>query len=288
MIVLKNGRIVQGGTLLACVLRNDLAPVPVTLEADIRAEKELASMLAEGQAVRFGGHNGDEFRIIKSERIFGSAVQGEYTADFTRIIAVLSSMHNLCFARKSAVIMEDAQLTGIYRRCESTATVVNNDFACKRFYCFAGEAPSFHIMRALQDAGGVVRYKNNRLEFLSLYDLSRREPTKGAAYSGGTELETEYIERFDVPSYYSTTPSGAIIQGNLSKDRTREYAPLRDAGILNNMTKCLVRKRTIKMAMDQKICAGDIVVQAGINYVVMTAAHDCVEGLTKLWLGVVK
>ena len=69
ILYLSNGEQIRGDLIRSAVMRSDMSPVPVTLEAEIRIDEDMAKRLAEGQIIGLGGNNresGDQLRIIKS------------------------------------------------------------------------------------------------------------------------------------------------------------------------------------------------------------------------------
>ena len=114
ILFLADGKQIRGDLIKSAALRYDLAPIPVTLEAEIRAgDDDMEKRLAEGQLVSVG--TGDSLRIVKSVRAVGRAAQGEREMTAIRITAMLDSCHSAAFVRSLAIIKESAALSAIYR-----------------------------------------------------------------------------------------------------------------------------------------------------------------------------
>ena len=103
ILFLADGKQIRGDLIKSAALRYDLAPIPVTLEAEIRAgDDDMEKRLAEGQLVSVG--TGDSLRIVKSVKAAGRAAQGERQMTAIRITAMLDSCHGAAFVRSRAII----------------------------------------------------------------------------------------------------------------------------------------------------------------------------------------
>ena len=131
ILFLADGKQIRGDLIKSAALRYDLAPIPVTLEAEIRAgDDDMEKRLAEGQLVSVG--TGDSLRIVKSVRAVGRAAQGEREMTAIRITAMLDSCHGAAFVRSRAIIKESAALSAIYRAAGATIKAVDADFPVPR------------------------------------------------------------------------------------------------------------------------------------------------------------
>lgn len=297
ILYLENGDQLRGDVLCSAVLRSDLAPIPCTLEAEVRLTDEIeAAQLVEGKKLRTA--TDDEFTIVKAQKIIGRTTQGDRIQSGVRLTALLASCLPVAYVRERAIIKENANLAAIYRSAGATIKGVDGDFPVPRFYCPIGETPSYHIARILQEGGGAVRWKGGKLTFFALSDMTQQKISYTIQETGVERVETGFLERHTVPWFYSLDDAGGFVYGNRGKARPALYSPFKDALRLRNMTKCLVRKLTAKIGFDQRICAGDLVqMSSGEKFVVMTAAHvfesgaltgDGQNAYTKLWLGVVE
>lgn len=298
IIFLSNGSQLRGDLILSARLRSDAVPVPATLEVTVKTgEEDLEKQLKQGQKLKLA--NEDEFSIIKSERIIDNVAQGIRERRAVRVTALLDKVAQIAFIRKNAIIKEGTSLTEVYRAAGASISGIENDISIKRFSCFIGDTPSFHIAKAIHEAGGLVRWKNKKLQFFRLSDLKNQKAVKQLADITPIDVEAGYLERFEVPSYYSIDENAAFVSGDTSKERRVNFAPHQDSGHLFNMTKCLIQKQQVKIMFDQRICAGDLIeLTESKKYTVITAAHvyELGEGdtgselktYTKLWLGEVE
>lgn len=289
-IVLSNGRTLRGDLIKSVVLRNDLAPIPATVEAEIRVDDELYKLLAEGKLVTV---QGDLFRIIKSTRINDRLAQGQHDYKAIKIIGLLDACHAVGFVKQKPIIKENASLAEIYRAAGASLRAIDADFAVPRYSCFAGQTPTFHIARVLQEEGGVVRWKAGKMRFFRLPDLFKQKPVTAIPENASENITSGYLERHEVPWFYSTDASGAFVYGNQNKTRQVRYAPFKDALRLQNMTRCLVQRKVSKIAYSPSLAAGELVdISGGKPLVVVTAAHVYQSGTdgsgsnqySRLWL----
>ena len=294
ILFLADGKQIRGDLIKSAVLRSDLAPVPMTLEADIRAgDASLDKLLAEGQKLSIS--SGDTLHIVKPVRVAERSTQGTREMASFRITALLESCLGVAYVRSRAIIKESAALSAIYKAAGATIKAVDADFPVPRFYCPVGETPTFHVARVLQEEGGVVRWKAGRLQFVRLPDLFKQAPVKTLPDNASDDVDGGFLERHEVPWFFSLDANGAAVFGNREKPRTVRYAPFKDAQRLRNMTRCLVHRKTVRIDYDSRIGAGDLIAFAGgEKLVVVTAAHAFGSGTddggasdtyTRLWLG---
>ena len=86
ILTLPNGKQIRGDLVKSAVLRSDLSPVPLTLEAEIRADDDMDKRLAEGQILTAGS---DGLHIVKSNRSIERAAQGGREVSTVRLTALL-------------------------------------------------------------------------------------------------------------------------------------------------------------------------------------------------------
>jgi hypothetical protein len=212
-----------------------------------------------------------------------------------RITAMLDSCHSAAFVRSRAIIKESAAMSAIYRAAGATIKAVDADFPVPRFYCPVGETPTFHIARVLQEEGGAVRWKSGRLQFVRLPDLFKQKPVLDLPNNASDDVDSGFLERHEVPWFFSLAASGAAVFGNRDKPRAVRYSPFKDAQRLRNMTRCLVHRKTSRTTMRGNVVAGDLIAYAGgAKLAVITAAHvfgsgtddgGQQEAYTLLWVG---
>ena len=291
-----NGKQIRGDLIKSAVLRSDLAPVPITLEADIRCgdnDGEIDELLAEGQKLSMS--NGDALHIVKSVRVAERATQGTREMAATRITALLDPCLSIAYVRSRAIIKENAALSAIYKAAGATIKGVTADFSVSRFCCPVGATPSYHIARVLQEEGGAVRWKAGKLQFDRLPDLFKQEAVKTLPDNASDDVDGGFLERHSIPWFLSLDETGTAVFGNRDKPRSVLYAPFTNELRLRNMTRCLVHRKTIRIAYDVRIDAGDLMAfVGGKKLVVITAAHVFMSGTddggaadtyTRLWLG---
>lgn len=289
-----DGKQIRGDLIKSAVVRSDLSPIPMTLEAEIRAGDDgMDKRLAQGQLLTVGG--GDALRIVKSNLITGRSTQGERQMEAYRITALLDACQGLAFVRDRAIVKENASLSAIFRASGATIKGVDADFPVPRFYCMAGDTPSFHVARVLQEEGGAVRWKNGRLQFVRIGDLFKQTPVLTLPDNTSEDVESGFLERHSVPWFFSLAASGEAVFGNRNKPRVARYAPFMDEQRLRNMTRCLVHSKNSRIDFSGQIAGGDLIAYTGgAKLAVITAAHVFESGTddggaqnsyTKLWMG---
>jgi hypothetical protein len=291
MYVSINGKQLSSSSLLAVTLRYDLTPIPSTLELDIRLDDTLEQLLKEGKLIE-AGHYSDSYKIVMTELRKDQAVtQGDSQVKTMRVTALLDSVHKLSYRQPRAVIKERASLGEIYRACGSKVGI-GEDFNVARFTCFAGYVPTFAIMTALNEENAAVVYKNKRLSFVRINDLFKKEAASIFSEDTAQSINSEFIERNELPWAYSLGNDGAFIQPNRATPRAALFLPRSGERILQNNSKCLIVRKKITVSIEPSITAGDIFSIANKKYVVITAAHTYETGeagsnkqQTTVWLG---
>lgn len=285
-------QLVDGQFLKSFVLRNDLVPIPVTLEAEIRAEDEVLPFFEQGKKVYTA--NGDEFIILKSEPISSGRVQGGNIAQVVKIIAVLSSLTNACYVKERSIYKKNTTLADIYRALGCKADSIQGDLTVPLFNCMAGDSPSYQIAVILQESAGVMRWRDGQLSFMRLDDLFKQEAITDVPITAAETVQSGFLERHEIPTFYSVDDNGEFIYGNKDKARTARFVPNKDALTLKNMSTCLILKQISRISYNDNIVAGDLIqVSADEKLIVITAAHvfsggidgDPARQYTKLWLG---
>jgi hypothetical protein len=243
--------------------------------------------------------NDDELEIVKCE-YQQVAQEARHSTSvsfgaFARVIAVLKQVAKTAYLKPSAVIKMDKPLSEIYQACGATECQINNDFPVSRFVCLAGETPTFHIARALQEAGGIVRWKDHQLEFMSVPDLFAQDPMEEELSNLVTEeVRSSFLERHDIPFFYSLDRDGEFVYGDRGKPRTARYQPWTPEPSLRNMTKCLILRKSSRIVYNSKLAAGDLLtIHDADPLVIMTIASLFESGsdsgppmqYSRLWLG---
>jgi hypothetical protein len=295
IILTDKGKQIKGDMIVSAILRNDMSPIPVTFEAEIRTDADMEAVLREGSVLTVGA---DTVRIVKSERHIQGTVQGERLQAVRRITALLDACHKIAFIRPRAIIKENATLSGVYRAAGATLREIEADYSVPRFTCFTGDSPAWHIARAIQEAGGVVRWKNGKLKFMRLLDLSKQKAVLTLTNNATDDVESGFLERHEIPTFFSIDKAAAFVAGNVSKERPVRFAPHADAMQLHSMTRCLVRKKTQKISFNGQLSAGDAVQYSGMAkpMTIITVAHVWESGTdgsganqySRLWAGEVE
>ncbi|SFL23870.1 hypothetical protein SAMN05216302_10469 [Nitrosomonas aestuarii] len=293
ILYLSSGEQIRGDLIKSAVIRSDMSPVPVTLEAEIRIDEDMESRLIEGETITLGGQ-GDEMRIIKSVKAANRIAQGSREMDAVRITALLSACHAVSFVRERAIVKENVSLSAIYRAAGAQIRAVQSDFPVPRFYCMAGDTPSFHINRALQEEGGIVRWKDGRLAFFRLADLFKQDSVMNLPNNASDDVDSGFVERHEIPWFISIDDNGGFVMGDRRSARSVRFSPFKNAQRLRNMSACLVQRKVSKINLATGVVAGDLInVVGGDPLCVITAAHVFESGTdgsgsnqyTKLWLG---
>lgn len=292
-IALSNGKALRGDMVVSAVLRSDLTPIPQTLEATVRLDDELKPFVREGSVIE-AGTQGTAFRIVKTvDNAEAQGVQGDRLAGSVSLVGLMDACHPVAYRRQTAVIKEGHTIGGIYRAC-GARVAVESDFPLPRFACLVGDVPSFWISKVLQEEGGTLVWAGtDRLRFVRLPDLFQQRPVDRIGTDTTEDITSGFLERHEVPSFFSINAEGAFVFGNRNKVRAVQYQPRADARVLRNMTRVLVQKKIMRTQFAGHIKAGDVVRVGETPYVVVTAAHVHESGTdgggpdsyTKLWLG---
>lgn len=280
-----------GDLLVRWVLRSDLVPVPRSLELTVRAKDDLAQRLQEG-ANLWTGRELLKYRIIKSERVkVAGVVQGNDEVAALSVTALLDSCAQVAFRRSRAVIRENTTIGAVYRACGATAAIAD-DVPLRRFACLIGQVPSFALAQAMQEEGVVLVLRDGRLGLIRLADLFRQRALEGVGQAdSGALTESEFLQRHEIPAFYSLNDAGDFVFGDFSRPRAIAFQSRADERVLRNMSRVLVQKRVLRSPLAEQVNAGDLIEVDGSKLVVITAAHvmeqneGSTEAGTTLWLG---
>lgn len=292
-ITLQNGLQLRSDLILRLVIRSDMSPVPATVELDARVDDSINAQFAEGKTITV---NSDEFTIMKSESLASRVSQGDHLRDVKRVTCFLSACMLVAHPLGKAIIKENCLLTEIFKASGATIRPVSNDFHADRFYALKGDAPSFAITRLLQEEGGIIRWKNGRIEYFRVNDLFDQRPVMILPDNATENVQSSYKQQHEIPTYYSLDVYGATVIGDGTKCRSMMFVPNKNQLQLYNMSRCLVRKKVSKINYTESLCAGDIIGYQGAGpLVIVTAAHvftGNADGggssqFTKLWLSAV-
>lgn len=290
-ITLASGKLLSGDMIVSTVLRSDLSPVPVSFEATIRANSVTTSELVEG-AVITAGRDGYKFRIVKTKDAKATiGAQGNDLYGALSIIALFDACASVSFRRQTAVIKEGATLGGIYGACGSSVRIAS-DFTVKRFACLRGSVPSFEIAKVLQEEGGTLCMDGANLKFIRLGDIFKQDAAATLKADTTQDMVSGFLERHEVPSFFSLDKDGGFVFGNRTKVRAVGYMPRSDARVLMNMTRALIHRKVAQYQYAPTINAGQVIDIEGEKFAVVTAAHAYSSGTdgsginaySKFWL----
>lgn len=287
-----NETAIRGDYIVRAVLRTDLVPIPLSLELDVRVDQDSAERFDVGKSLFLG--NGDELEIIKAEYLQKGLATGGTLAAHRRVVAVLKAVAEVSYLKDKAIIKRDATLSDIYKACGATLKGIEGDFPVPRFVCLAGEVPTYHIARALQEAGGVVRWAEGKLAFKRVADLFDQEPVETLVPGATEDVASGFLERHDIPFFYSVDDDGEYVYGAREKTRTARFHPGAAEMDLRQMTDVLILSKRARLKYTEVLNAGDLVeIEEQDPLVILTAATlfaAAADGqqsrqLTRVWLG---
>lgn len=283
--------LLRGDLVVRWVLRSDLAPVPRTVELSVRVKDGIEAKLKEG-GFFWTGREMLKYRIIKAERPNSSGlVQGDEQVAVLSVTAILDSCHRIAFRRNRAVVRDSARFSELYRACGAEVPVAN-DFTVSRFACYVGQVPSFHLAQTLQEEGGALVLREGKIAFVRTDDLLKQAAKTGIAQTDSSDMmQSGFLERHEIPAYFSVAPDGSFVRDTSTDNRALEYLPRMDARRLRNLSRVLVTRRIVRSTMAAEVVAGDCLEVAGKKMVVITGAHvyeqneGQTESYSKLWVG---
>ena len=287
-IQLNNDKLLPQSSILSSVLRTDLIPVPISLELEVRHDPELEKSLAEGQTIFVTG-KAIPLQIIKSQIKQSPVIPNK---GMIQVTAVLSSCVAIGYRRQKAVILKNNSLGAIYKACGAKVSI-KNDFTVPLFVSFLGQVPSEMIAKVLQEEAAVVRLTGKQLDCVRLADLMKQPPKLSLPQGVGEQIESGFLERHLVPSFYSTNTDRSIVKGNTRKVRAIQYAPRHSERAANNMTSALITKQVLNLSYNEDYQAGDVFNIGNTPMAIVTAAHvyetenegESGSQYTRLWLG---
>lgn len=285
---------IDGGLIKLAVLRSDLAPVPETLEMDIRLDNANRALLQEGKDIYVGG--GRAYRIVLAEVSRRTAQQGVRLVETISVTAVLREMRPLTFVRDRAIWLEDATLTDIYRACGAELqSEIKGDVTIPVYHCMVGDTPTFGIAKLFQESGGVLRVNSDgELEFMRLPAIFNQNPALYLPANVTEEITSGFIERHELPWFFSVNTGNDFVMGNNAKPRHARYIHGASEDVLRNMTRVLIQSKRARVDVNMSLCAGDCAeLSDGTKLAVLTAAHHYGTGsdggevsqYTYVWLG---
>jgi hypothetical protein len=258
--------------ILSACLRYDMAPIPLTFEAQLRLTPATAPVLKDGALIRV---NEIDFRIIKAEplRNGGGATQADMPLSAVAITAFPDSVVAVARRRSAAVIGTNTSFAGLYRSC-GAAAALTGDITIGRFACFRGDVPTYQLAKVLQEESAVLIWKAGRVALVRLRDMLAQAPTESLSVTSSEDVQSSFLEADEIPVYFSTGADGKFVMGERSSDgQAIVYAPHKNARELAQMARVLVRRKIITALPSPDIQAGAVVDIRGTPMAVLTAAH---------------
>lgn len=291
IVTLEDGEPLRGDFVLRVVQRFDLTAIPGSLEIAVRADSKATSQLAYGSVLRAGSAR-DRYRIVKSRRAQGvQPQQVNGPLDVVEFTAILDQFVPLAFPLKRAVVKVGKSLGEVYRACGATCAV-KADIPVPRFSCFVGNFATKPIARVLQEEAAVpVWSQAASLSFLRYQEMFDADPVLTVGQEATRVVESPFLEQHEIPTAYSLDANGGVLLGRRDVARASVFLPWSTRRVVENMSRCLVVRRTLAGAFAGQVRAGDCVEVAGVRHVVVTAAHHTENGgdsaasqTTHLWL----
>lgn len=287
----EGGDQLPGELIQRWVSRSDLVPVPRTIEMVVKVTGDIQEQLKVG-AFFWSGREMLKYEVVKVGRADPSGVvQGSEQLQAMTVTAFLASCAQIAYRRATAVIAVNQTLGAIYRSC-GAATQIADDFNVARFSCLKGQVPSFALAVALQEESAALVLRDKKVSAVRLADLFQQKTIDGIARADtSAAISSEFLERHEVPMYFSTDSTGKTVMGANEDARTGVYWPRTDERTLRNMSRVLVLRKVLPSAMCQEVIAGDLMNIDGEKLVVMTAAHcfqqrdGTTDSQSRIWLG---
>jgi hypothetical protein len=287
----EGGDLLPTDVLLKWVGRSDLTPIPRSLEFTVKLIDGVQEKLKVGTSV-WAGRENLRFEIVKTDRAQPlGQVQGKNQQQAMKVTALLHRCASVARPLNSAVVLTNTTLGAIYRACGAFMPVAS-DFAVPRFTCFKGKEPSYQLAQVLQEEGAALVLRGGNIMAMRLTDMAKQAPVADIGQvDSSANIESEFLQLQDIPSFYSVNDQAAIIRGQMGQARRVAFLARADERQLRNASCVLVRSKTVDSTICQQIQAGDVLRVAGENLVVITAAHafenneGAQESRSRLWLG---
>lgn len=292
LLALEDGTALRGDFVLRLVQRFDLTPIPSTIEATLRLDATAGDRIKVG-AVLLAGTSRDRYRVVKLRRAPSQWMQGPSgQADAAEVTAILDGFAPLAWPAARAVVKDSATIGEILRSCGAAARI-SADVPAGRFACFVGQFPTVAIAQLLQEEAAALAWRvDGTLAIRRLADLFAGQPVEAVTADKAQAVESDFLERHEIPWALSTAAGGDVVLGRRDPARGWVYLPRTSPRVLDNMSRCLVVRKTVSSGFSPQIRAGDGFDVGGVRHVVTTAAHAWNGGgdgadnsqTTRLWL----
>lgn len=254
---------IPGDKIKRTVFRADLAPIPATLEIELRLDDGNRDYLKEGLDIYAGPDRA--YRCVLAQLYRRNAEQTGRMLESMHMTCVQRELQPLTFVRERAVYLEDTTLTDIYRACGAQlAKPIIGDVAIPRFTCLIGDTPTFGVAKLFQEHRGVLRVnKDDDLEFMRLESLFEQKPSLVVPANVTEEIESGFIERHEIPWFFGIDETNAFIFGNTDKARHARYKHGSEEDVLRNMSRVLIQAKRLRIDYTVSLRAGDAAKIAG-------------------------
>lgn len=292
MFISVDGQTISAQDVIKSTIRTDCAPVPVTIELLIRYTQQNELSLKKGAILTTSQNY--TFEIVESQKKVIPKIQDDTQYGVLSVTGILSGCINLCYLKNTAIFLRNTSLSAVYKACGST-TKTGINFNIPEFSCLIGELATEKIAQICQEEGGAIFFRNGRIDFLRLEDIFTQKPIISLRDDVIEKEDTDFLQSHFVASFFSTKIDGGLAKGDFRSPRKREFVARTPERILFNMSKCLIRKRTVPISYNPNINAGDCIAVNDVNMAVLTAAHvyendngEDIKQYTRLWLGVLQ
>ena len=273
IIELEDGRKLGVDLAVKVTMRYDLTPIPSTVEAVIRANEAVYAAIKNGAIIKVGS-DGDRYRVLKVKMVSDSGMVGRSEAiQAMQITAMLEDCFPLAYMRQRAIIKEKTTFGEVYLACGCTAKV-KDDIQVERFSCFVGGVGTYGVALSMQEAAAVPIWRDSALTFMRVKEAMKQAPVASVPLDLTTEIESEFIERHEIPAFLSVDEGGGFVYGKRDSVRRVAYTPRKSESTLRNMSTALVNRRIYNGQLDASIRAGDVFKVGGQAHIVVTAVHS--------------
>lgn len=278
-IVLSNSNTIGFDQLVTAILRTDCAPVPVTLEFQVRMDDELLEQLKEKSVI----HVTDDdipLKIIYAIIDDTSIIKDDKQVKIGSFIAILDGCENMINPSTKPIYLQNTSIGAALKAC-GVKTPVSEDVPLLKFFVPLGEIPTFMIARALVEEAAIMFIdENGKIAIRRLSNATIANAKLKIDASSVKWISSETKVRAEVPTYLTVNKDGSTVEGEIKRGTTAKYVPLLDPRRLKNISTALVTKGITQRAFSPDIASGDVLEIADAKYVVLTGAHRFDTGAT--------
>lgn len=287
-IQLEDGSTIGGDDLISAIYRTDFVPIPVTLEAVVKADERLSQLFTIGRQITTA--QGVPLVIVKSQVINEQSIKAGRRVGAIHIIAVMAGCEALLGVTNKATSLENTSFNEVYRALGAKLRI-KRDVKLNSFVCLKGQLPTALIAAALQKEAAVICHTDNGMAVIRLNELMSGDALLFDK-SAVQWIDNPNAVRHSNTNYLSIDDDGSTILGNARAERSIRYYPRADNRELQNLRRILITKATITRQLDERLQAGKLIEVEERKLVVLTAAHRYDTGAlggqtvmaTKAWL----